>query len=118
MKKNYLLINYKCTWERVKYFQYAKKVTTTIDGVKTKYYQSQISLDINDVPIEPNKIITVVFKDGTQGLTQFDIKKGEWGPVSHFRLINQDELPIPKKFPDQGKMPYIYGDDTYIMVIK
>lgn len=104
--------------KRVKYFQYAKKVTEEVDGVKVKYYQSQITTDINEVPKEPNKYITVIFKDGTQGLTYFDVKKGSWKPVSHYRLVNQDEISIAEKFPDQARKPYIYGDDSYVMIIK
>ena len=93
----------------VKYFQYSKRVTNGDD--KTKHFQNQITTDINDVPLEPNKYITIIFKDGTQGLTQFDIKKGKWKNVVHYRLINQDEPSISEKFPEQAKRPYIYDDD-------
>jgi hypothetical protein len=101
---------------KVKYFQFSKKMTKA--DTKDKYYQSQITTDIKDVPIEPNKFMTIVFKDGTQGLTQFDIKKGGWKTIVHYRLINQEEPSIPEKFPEQAKKPYIYNDEEYVMTIK
>ena len=103
---------------KVKFFQYSKKVTSVDGDTKVKYFQNQVTTNINNVPLEPNKYITIIFKDGTQGLTQYDIEKGSWKKVVHFRLINQEELPIPEKFPDQAKRPYLYDDESYTLTMK
>ncbi len=102
--------------DKVKYYQYSKRVTNGDD--KTKHFQNQITTDIKDIPLEPNKYITIVFKDGTQGITQFDIGKGGWKKVVHYKLINQDEIPIPEKFPEQAKRPYIYDDESFTLTLE
>ena len=104
--------------DKVKYYQYSMKVSTVVGDTKVKYFQNQITTDINDVPKEPNKYITIIFKDGTQGLTQFDIKTRGWKKVVRYRLINQDEPSISEKFPDQAKKPYIYDDESYTLTMK
>lgn len=104
--------------KKVKYFQYSKKVIKVVGDTKVKYFQSHITTDINDIPLEPNKYITIIFNDGTQGLTQFDIKTRGWKKVVRYRLINQYELSISEKFPEQAKKPYIYDDESYTLTMK
>lgn len=115
---NELDINDVINSDKIKYFQYSKRVTKIVGDTKIKSFQVQITTDINDVPLEPNKYITVIFRDGTEGITQFDAKKGKWKNVVHYRLISQYEPSISEKFPEQAKKTYIYDDESYTLTME
>ena len=95
----------------IKYFQYSQRVSKIVGDNKYKYYQSQITKDISKVPTGHNKYVTIMFNDETMGTAMFDIEKGKWSKITHYKLINQYAPPIPEKFPTQARNPYEFGED-------
>ena len=59
--------------------------------------------DINDVVLDKNDYIEIIFNDDTRGEVSYDFDNNSWGKVERYKVISYTTQSIAEKFPEQCK---------------
>jgi hypothetical protein len=99
-------MNYVINSNDVEEYTYVVRITRNVGGDEMLCYSTETTNDISSVAPEDKQIVNILFKDGTRGICHYNVETDTWDSVEHFKMQDQYEPAIPKKFPDQVTTAY------------
>lgn len=97
----------------VESYNYPEHTVEEKDGKKVNLYTTIDTKDFSSIPLDKINFINITFKDGTIGFARHDIDTDTWSKVEHYKIIENYESAIPKKFPKiNNELNYMFNEKT------